>query len=83
MSTRATSTDAWFMAGALHARDRLWQMELYRRAAYGRLAEVLGEAALPIDRRMLTLRHSRRRRRRMAAARHRRPGPPFSAMPRA
>jgi penicillin amidase len=50
------TADAWFMAGALHARDRLWQMELYRRAAYGRLAEVLGEAALPIDRRMLTLR---------------------------
>lgn len=48
--------DAWFMAGALHARDRLWQMELYRRAAYGRLAEVLGEPALPVDRRMLTLR---------------------------
>ena len=48
--------DAWFMAGALHARDRLWQMELYRRAAYGRLAEVMGEPGLPIDRRMLTLR---------------------------
>jgi len=48
--------DAWFMAGALHARDRLWQMELYRRAASGRLAEVLGEAVLPLDRRMLTLR---------------------------
>jgi penicillin amidase len=48
--------DAWFMAGALHARDRRWQMELYRRAAYGRLAEVLGEPALPIDKRMLTLR---------------------------
>ena len=48
--------DAWFMAGALHARDRLWQMELYRRAASGRLAEILGETALPIDRRMLTLR---------------------------
>lgn len=48
--------DAWFMAGALHARDRRWQMELYRRAAHGRLAEVLGEPALPIDRRMLTLR---------------------------
>ena len=44
------------MAGALHGRDRLWQMELYRRAASGRLAEVLGESALPIDRRMLTLR---------------------------
>ncbi|MEP7117917.1 MAG: penicillin acylase family protein [Acidobacteriota bacterium] len=48
--------DAWFVAGALHARDRLWQMELYRRATGGRLAEVLGERALDIDRRMLTLR---------------------------
>jgi penicillin amidase len=48
--------DAWYMAGALHARDRLWQMELYRRAAHGRLSEVLGEETLPIDRRMLTLR---------------------------
>ena len=36
--------DAWFAAGALHARDRLWQMELYRRAADGRLSEVLGES---------------------------------------
>ncbi len=48
--------DAWFAAGALHARDRLWQMELYRRATSGRLAELLGEPALGIDRRMLTLR---------------------------
>jgi penicillin G amidase len=48
--------DAWFAAGALHARDRLWQMELYRRASLGRLAEALGEPALAIDRRMLTLR---------------------------
>ena len=48
--------DAWFAAGALHARDRLWQMELYRRASSGRLAEALGEPALAIDRRMLTLR---------------------------
>ncbi len=48
--------DAWFAAGALHARDRLWQMELYRRATAGRLAEALGEEALAIDQRMLTLR---------------------------
>ena len=48
--------DAWFAAGALHARDRLWQMELYRRATAGRLAEALGEPALAIDQRMLTLR---------------------------
>lgn len=47
--------DAWFVAGALHARDRLWQMELYRRAAYGRLSEVLGPATVAVDRRMLTL----------------------------
>lgn len=47
--------DAWFIAGALHARDRLWQMELYRRASQGRLAEILGEAAVPIDQRLLTL----------------------------
>jgi penicillin amidase len=49
------TADAWFVAGALHARDRFWQMELYRRAADGRLSEVLGEATLAIDRRMLTL----------------------------
>ena len=47
--------DAWFAAGLLHARDRLWQMELYRRAAYGRLSEILGAETLPIDRRFLTL----------------------------
>jgi penicillin amidase len=43
--------DAWFIAGALHARDRLWQMELYRRASQGRLAEILGAAAVPVDQR--------------------------------
>jgi penicillin amidase len=47
--------DAWFVAGVLHARDRMWQMELYRRAAYGRLSEILGEETVPIDRRFLTL----------------------------
>ena len=47
--------DAWFAAGVLHARDRLWQMELYRRAAFGRLSEILGERTLRIDRRFLTL----------------------------
>jgi penicillin amidase len=47
--------DAWFVAGVLHARERLWQMELYRRAAYGRLSEVLGERTLAVDQRFLTL----------------------------
>jgi len=47
--------DAWFSAGALHARDRLWQMELYRRVTLGRLSEVMGDTTLPIDQRFLTL----------------------------
>ena len=47
--------DAWFAAGALHARDRLWQMELYRRVTQGRLSEAMGEATLAIDQRFLTL----------------------------
>lgn len=47
--------DAWFAAGVMHARDRLWQMELYRRATMGRLSEMFGESTLPIDKRMLML----------------------------
>jgi penicillin G amidase len=47
--------DAWRAVGYLQARDRLWQMELYRRAASGRLSEVLGEATLAVDQRFLTL----------------------------
>jgi penicillin amidase len=47
--------DAWRSVGYLQARDRLWQMELYRRAASGRLSELLGEATIVIDQRFLTL----------------------------
>ncbi len=47
--------DAWFAAGVMHARDRLWQMELYRRVTSGRLSEVMGESTLPIDKRFLSL----------------------------
>ena len=47
--------DAWFAAGVLHARDRLWQMELYRRVTRGRLSEVMGRSTIPIDQRFLTL----------------------------
>ena len=42
--------DAVFTQGFLHAQDRLWQMDLVRRAVQGRLAEVMGEAALGTDR---------------------------------
>ncbi|HYB94263.1 MAG TPA: penicillin acylase family protein [Vicinamibacterales bacterium] len=47
--------DAWFAAGVLHARDRRWQMELYRRVTVGRLSEVLGTATIAFDKRFLTL----------------------------
>lgn len=41
--------------GFLHAGDRLFQMELMRRAASGRLAALAGPAALPVDRMMRVL----------------------------
>jgi len=50
-----TDADAWRVVGYLQARDRLWQMELYRRAASGRLSELLGDATVVIDQRFLTL----------------------------
>ncbi len=42
--------DLWRAQGFTHAQDRLWQMELNRRVAHGRLAELFGEAALDVDR---------------------------------
>ncbi len=45
--------------GYLHAQDRLWQMEVNRRVVAGRVAEMVGETAVPLDRwmRTLSLRH--------------------------
>jgi penicillin amidase len=51
----ASEEDAWEAVGYLQARDRMWQMELYRRAAAGRLSELLGEQTIAIDQRFLTL----------------------------
>jgi penicillin amidase len=44
-----TKRDLFFAQGYTHARERLWQMELQRRAANGRLAEILGEGAIGFD----------------------------------
>lgn len=41
--------DAMTTLGYVHAQDRLWQMELMRRIAPGRLAEIFGGAALKTD----------------------------------
>ena len=47
--------DAYFAMGYLHAQDRLWQLEMARRLAQGRLSEVLGRKALQEDTWMRTL----------------------------
>ena len=64
---RALSRDGLFFAqGWLHARERFFQMELARRAAAGRLAELFGEAALATDRKMRTWRLDATARRQLA-----------------
>ncbi len=47
--------DLYLAFGYLHARERLFQMELLRRAGNARLAEVLGPDLLPVDRLFTTL----------------------------
>lgn len=47
---QASDMDVFFAQGYVHARDRLFQMELGRRAAQGRLAEILGSGAIEQDR---------------------------------
>ena len=44
-----------FGLGFAHAQDRLFQMEVQRRYGAGRLAEIFGEAAVPIDTQMRVL----------------------------
>ena len=51
----ASEPDAATALGFVHARDRMFQMELSRRTASGRLAEIAGPRALPIDKWMRTL----------------------------
>jgi penicillin amidase len=48
--------DAWAALGFLHARDRMFQMEMMRRGARGQTAAVAGAAALRLDRFMRLLR---------------------------
>jgi penicillin G amidase len=45
----ASLHDLFFLQGWVHARDRLFQMDVSRREPSGTLAELLGKAALPGD----------------------------------
>jgi penicillin amidase len=47
--------DAYFALGYVHAQDRLFQMEMIRRAASGRLSEILGPDLLKTDKLFRTL----------------------------
>lgn len=47
--------DAFFAQGFVHAQDRLWEMEIQRRAATGRLSELFGKRTLAADRLMRRL----------------------------
>lgn len=50
-----SEADALFGLGYVHAQERLWQMEYQRRVGAGRLAELLGPAALSADKFLRTL----------------------------
>ena len=41
--------DLYFAMGYMHAQDRLWQMDIARRVAEGRLSEILGKDVLQYD----------------------------------
>ena len=51
----ATLEDLFFAQGYVTAQDRLWQMDLMRRAAAGELSEIIGEATVKMDREERTL----------------------------
>jgi penicillin amidase len=51
----ANDRDAAAALGFVHARDRMFEMELMRRNAAGRLSQIAGPATLPLDRMMRTL----------------------------
>lgn len=45
-----TQRDLFFAQGYLHARDRLWQIDMFRRVSRGLLSEIFGESTLETDR---------------------------------
>jgi penicillin amidase len=55
----ANGDDALFAQGYVHAQDRLWQMELNRRVARGKLSEFIGKDGLDTDRVCKTMGYER------------------------
>ena len=50
-----TEEDAAFALGFVHAQDRLFAMDIIRRAGEGRLSEVMGEKSVPFDKMFRTV----------------------------
>jgi penicillin G amidase len=53
--TAKDDDDLAFGLGFAHAQDRLFQMEVQRRYGAGRLAEIFGQIAIPLDKQMRVL----------------------------
>src|SRR5690349_10088094 len=51
----ANENDAMAALGYAHAQDRLWQMDLMRRAGEGRLSQVFGRKTIEIDAMLKTI----------------------------
>lgn len=47
--------DLYFAQGYAHAQERLWQLELFRRVAEGRLSEIFGESMIDTDKFLRTI----------------------------
>ena len=54
----ATPIDAIRVQGFVHAQDRLFQMEMFRRLSAGRLAELAGEGGVRMDTMVHLWKHS-------------------------
>ena len=52
-----STQDLFFAQGYVMAQDRLWQMEMWRRANEGRMAEIVGRGALGRDRQARLLKY--------------------------
>jgi penicillin G amidase len=51
----SSAADLWYGQGFCHGQDRLWQCDVQRRICSGRVSEIAGPVALPVDRLMRTL----------------------------
>lgn len=50
-----TDMGAIYGMGFVHAMDRLWQLEFYRKLAQGRLSEILGDETVSLDKYIRTI----------------------------